>query len=170
MKNVKKKVMEMLVDETLKKGHDICHIVKSPSTAKVLKYGIVHSDGKLDVSLESAHAFFSNIPTKEQLTRVISLISETTPAGKKTAQSKESTAKRVWEMYKHDDKSRKKKEDARVQGNHVRNVFAPLAKNLRRLEEKMDGQIIDKIDKMEKEITEISKKMDQFLKKFESSS
>ncbi len=76
-------------------------------------------------------------------------------------------------MYKHNDESRKKKEDARVQGNHVRTVFAPLAKNLRRLEEKMDGQNTDKLNrigKMEKEIMEISKKMDQLLKKFESSS
>ena len=117
--------------------------------------------------------FFSNIPSVKQLTRVISLISEMAQAGKKTAQSKESdedTAILVWALYKHNDESKKKKEDERVQGNHVRNVFAPLAKNLRRLEEKMDLQNTDKLNrlgKVEKEIMEISKKMDQLLKKFE---
>ena len=63
---------------------------------------------------------------------------------------------KIWDLYKHTDSVRTQKEEARVEGNHVRKVVKPMED---RINTKM-GTMDEKMDKMEAKMNKMEAKME----------
>ena len=72
---------------------------------------------------------------------------------------------KIWDLYKHTEKKRKEKEEARVDGNHVRKVVKPLEKRLKKIDKKME----ELETKFNKELNEMHAKLDRLLAMVEPS-
>ena len=114
------------------------------------------------VSHESTHVFFSRINSEKTLRLVINIIFDLAnePKAIKSFQ-KNCVYNKIWELYKHSEDKRKEKEEARVEGNHVRKVIKPM-------EARIKKEIIREIKavmkkKMMKQMGEIKEKMDRIL-------
>ena len=85
---------------------------------------------------ELARNFFSNIKSKESLKRVIDAIFNAAKESKAMESfRKHDVYEKIWDLYKHTDSVRTQKEEARVEGNHVRKVVKPMED---RINAKMD--------------------------------
>ena len=132
---------------------------KSLSIKKVTKLDII--DSKDIITYETSQEFFSTINSKKTLRLVIDTIFEIAcEATKKTKaiksfQSNDDVYDKIWHLYKHSEEQRKEKEDARVEGNHVRKVVKPMEDRIKTIQAEMKEEMQEMKQKMEKDIQEI---------------
>ena len=98
---------------------------KSLSIKKITKADVVNSDET--VSYETTHDFFSHIQSEKSLRLVIDTIFDLADAEteKKAFETKD-VYNKIWNLYKHTDKERERKDESRVDGNHIRKVVKPM--------------------------------------------
>ena len=65
-------------------------------------------------------------------------------------------------MYKHTDDERERKEESRVEGNHVRKVVKPMEDRIKMMDEKME-KMKENQAKMEAKMGTMELKMDRIL-------
>ena len=142
---------------------------KSLSTKKITKADVVNSDET--VSYETTHEFFSHIQSEKSLRQVINTIFDLADAEteEKAFETKD-VCNKIWNLYKHTDDERERKEEARVEGNHVRKVVKPVEDRIKMMDVKMEkmkfqmkkveAKIEAKMDKME---AKMELKMDRIL-------
>ena len=151
------------------------HFASSTYAKTLLKYTDARSDGmvfdkqlqikvfqtlskskpvvEIQLLEEMARDFFSNIKSTESLKCVIDAIFNTAKESKAIESfRKHNVYERIWDLYKHTDSIRTQKEEARVEGNHVRKVMKP-----------MEARINAKMEKMKDEMKRIEEKMDRIL-------
>ena len=134
---------------------------KSLSIKKITKADVVNSDET--VSYETTHEFFSHIQSEKSLRLVIDTIFDLADAEtEKEAFETKDVYKKIWNLYKHTDEERERKEESRVEGNHVRKVVKPMEarinakiQNMDKKMEKMKSEMEAKIDKMEAKMDRI---------------
>ena len=109
------------------------------------------------VSYETTHEFFSRIQSEKSLRLVIDTIFDLADAKteKKAFETKD-VYNKIWNLYKHTDEERERKEESRVEGNHVRKVVKPM-------EARINAKIQNMDKKMEKMKSEMEAKMDRIL-------
>eukprot|EP00944_MAST-04C_sp_MAST-4C-sp1_P004389 g4389.t1 len=105
---------------------------------------------------EMARGFFSNIKSKEMLKCVIDAIFATAKESKAIESFREHNVyERIWDLYKHTDSVRTQKEEARVEGNHVRKVVKPMEARINAKMEKMEAEMKEMRDEMKEDIKEL---------------
>ena len=115
-------------------------------------------DSKDIITYETSHEFFSTINSKKTLRLVIDTIFEIAcEATKKTKaiksfQSNDDVYDKIWHLYKHSEEQRKEKEDARVEGNHVRKVVKPMEDRIKKQYKRKSKRKRNEMQKMEKDI------------------
>eukprot|EP00942_MAST-04A_sp_MAST-4A-sp1_P001215 g1215.t1 len=135
---------------------------KSLSNKKITKLDAI--DSKDMITYETSHEFFSTINSEKTLRLIIDTIFEIACEGtKKTKaiksfQSNDDVYDKIWYLYKHTEEKRKEKEEARVEGNHVRKVIKPMED---RIKKEISGIKLEmremggEMKKMEEDIQEI---------------
>ena len=110
---------------------------KSLSIKKITKADVVNSDET--VSYETTHEFFSNIQSEKSLRQVIDAIFDLADAEteKKAFETKDIYNK-IWNLYKHTDEERERKDESRVDGNHVRKVVKPMEDRIKIMDVKVE--------------------------------
>ena len=98
----------------------------------------------MSITYETSHEFFSNLNSKKTLRLVIDTVFEIAcEATKKTKAMKSFQSNdvydKIWHLYKHSEEQRKEKEDARVEGNHVRKVVKPMEDRIKTIQAEMGG-------------------------------
>ena len=48
---------------------------------------------------------------------------------------------KIWNLYKHTDDERERKDQSRVEGNHVRKVVKPMEERIKMMDVKMDLKV-----------------------------
>ena len=105
---------------------------------------------------DMARGFFSNIKSEESLKCIIDAIFAAKKSKAMESFRKHDVYKQIWDMHKHADSVRAKKE---VEGNHVRKVVKPMEA---RINAKM-GKMEAKMGKMEAKMGKMEAKMDRIL-------
>ena len=105
------------------------------------------------VSYETTHEFFSNIQSEKSLRLVIDTIFDLADAEteKKAFETKD-VYNKIWNLYKHTDEERERKEESRVDGNHVRKVVKPMDEKMEKMKDEMQWKkwtVSLTLDKME---------------------
>eukprot|EP00944_MAST-04C_sp_MAST-4C-sp1_P003586 g3586.t1 len=132
---------------------------KSLSIKKITKSDVINS--KDIITDETSHDFFSNLNSKKTLRLVIDTIFEIAcEATKKTKamksfQSNDGVYDKIWNLYRHSEEQRKEKEEARVEGNHVRKVVKPMEARLKKEIAGIKAEMQEMKQKMEEDIQEI---------------
>ena len=135
---------------------------KSLSIKKITKADVVNSDET--VSYETTHEFFSHIQSEKSLRLVIDTIFDLANAEteKKAFETKD-VYKKIWNLYKHTEDERERKEESRVEGNHVRKVVKPMEARLNAKIQNMDKKMEQLKSEMKSEMKEMKEKMDRML-------
>eukprot|EP00944_MAST-04C_sp_MAST-4C-sp1_P001552 g1552.t1 len=131
---------------------------KSFSTKKITKADVVNSDET--VSYETTHEFFSYIQSEKSLRLVIDTIFDLAYAKteKKAFETKD-VYNKIWNLYKHTDEERERKEESRVDGNHVRKVVKPMEDRIKLMQVEMEKMK----DEMKENQAKVEAKMDRIL-------
>ena len=118
---------------------------------------VVNSDEV--VSYETTREFFSHLKSEKSLQLVIDIIFELADVKPDENDSfhTNNIYNRIWNLYKQTDDEREKKEQSRVDGNHVRKVVKPIEERMKIMEQK--------IDKMEKDMKDDMKEIKDLLLK-----
>ena len=115
---------------------------KSLSIKKITKADVVNSDET--VSYETTHEFFSHIQSEKSLRLVIDTIFDLADAEtEKEAFETKDVYNKIWNLYKHTDEERERKDQSRVNGNHVRKVVKPMEDRIKM----MNGNLKSKCKK-----------------------
>eukprot|EP00944_MAST-04C_sp_MAST-4C-sp1_P009815 g9815.t1 len=139
---------------------------KSLSIKKITKADVVNSDET--VSYETTHEFFSHIQSEKSLRLVIDTIFDLADAEtEKEAFKTNDVHKKIWNLYKHTEDERERKEKSRVDGNHVRKVVKPMEERIKIMDEKIKSEMQEMKDEMKSEMkkmkSEMEAKMDRIL-------
>ena len=148
-----KSYLYALNDKTGKRAMRIVR-TKSLSIKKITKADVVNSDET--VSYETTHEFFSRIQSEKSLRLVIDTIFDLADAETEKEDFKEKDVyNKIWDLYKYTDEERERKEESRVEGNHVRKVVKPMEDRIKMMDEKMEKMK----DEMKSEMQEMKTKM-----------
>ena len=130
---------------------------KSLSIKKITKADVVNSDET--VSYETTHEFFSHIQSEKSLRLVIDTIFDLADAEteKKAFETKD-VYNKIWNLYKHTDEEKERKEESRVDGNHVRKVVKPIEEKIKMMDKKMEKMKSEMEAKMDRILTLLEKR------------
>ena len=135
---------------------------KSLSIKKITKADVVNSDET--VSYETTHEFFSHIQSEKSLRLVIDTMFDLADAEtEKKAFETNDVYNKIWNLYKHTDEERERKEESRVEGNHVRKVVKPMEARIKMMDEKMKSEMQEIKSEMKKMEMKMEAKMDRIL-------
>ena len=127
------KVLQKIIGQDNSDRSGAFRIVRTKSfSAKNLSRSDV-LNAKDIVTHESTRAFFSEINSEKTLRLVINTIFDAANEPKAVESfQKNCVYDKIWELYKHTDDKRKEKEEARVEGNHVRKVVKPMEARIKK--------------------------------------
>eukprot|EP00944_MAST-04C_sp_MAST-4C-sp1_P013990 g13990.t1 len=139
---------------------------KSLSIKKITKADVVNSDET--ISYETTHQFFSRIQSEKSLRLVIDTIFDLADAKKeKKAFETKDVCNKIWNLYKHTEDERERKEESRVEGNHVRKVVKPMEERIKMMDVKME-KMDETMDKMKSEMEEMRDEMKEDIKELKA--
>ena len=113
---------------------------------------------------------FFRIQSEKSLQQVIDTIFDLADAKtEKEAFEANDVYNKIWNLYKHTDEERERKEESRVEGNHVRKVVKPMEERIKMMDVKMEKMDVKmekmdvKVEKMEAKMEKMEAKMDRML-------